>query len=105
MPLKRILDLRKKTSEEHVQDQKDKISDEDGRQLATEEAVGGSDEAKVKEEMEVRDKDSDKDHSKSVRTARATKKERKGKHLALVETIAKKATPTAGAKKRSIRKR
>jgi len=66
LPLKRILDLRKKSSEEHAQDKRDKLSDEDGKQLSIEEAVADSEtkpnEAEGKQDSEkVKDND-DKEH-------------------------------------------
>jgi len=41
--LAKVLDLRKKSDEEYAQDKRNKMSDEDGKQLSIEEAVEEAD--------------------------------------------------------------
>lgn len=109
MPLKRILDLRKKSSEEDAQDKRGKLSDEDGKQLSIEEAVADS-EIKPKEpelsqnSEQDQEEDQQKDNSNAVRKARGTNKEKKGKQLALEETLDEEGR-SAAVKRRSGRRK
>jgi hypothetical protein len=72
------LDLRKKSTEEYAQDKRDKMSDEDGKQLSMEEATKDAKmkptEAEAEEIAEV-----EKESLKTRRKARATGKSGKGK--------------------------
>jgi len=109
LPLKRILDLRKKSSEEDAQDKRDKLSDEDGNQLSIEEALTDSEiKSKEPELNQNSEKDQEEDQQKhdsnAVPKARGTNKEKKGKQLALEETLDEEG-PSTAVKRRSGRRK
>jgi hypothetical protein len=77
------LDLRKKSSEEYAQDKRDKMSDEDEKQLSIEEATKDV-EMKPTESEATEVAEAEKE-SERVRKTKAKGKGRKGKQLAVEE--------------------
>ena len=104
LSLAKILDLRKKSEEEHAQDKRDKMSDEDGKQLSIEEAVEDAD-PKPKERATEQEQDEpvEKETKEAVRKARATSKDHDTIQLALEEAVEKgaKAKGSPATKKTS----
>lgn len=103
MSLAKVLDLRKKSSEEYAQDKRDKMSDDDGKQLSIEEATENVEMKPAESPVNLETSDGGTAApSEAVRKARATAKDNK-KQLALEEIIGEKDAPTP-LKKESKRK-
>jgi len=100
--LAKILDLRKKSDEEDAQDKRNKMSDDDGKQLSIEEAVEDAD-PKPKEGGTEKEQDEpvEKETNKAVREARATNKDHDSTQLALEETVEKGAKAKGPATKKT----
>jgi hypothetical protein len=94
LSLAKVLDLRKKSSEEYAQDKRNKMSDDDGKQLSIEEATKDV-EMKPAESPEISETSDGGTaaSSEAVRKARATAKDNK-KQLALEEIIGENDAPT-----------
>lgn len=88
MSLARILDLRKKTDADYAQDKRDKMSDEDGKQVSIEEVVQKAEPKKTRSSRRAEAaKVAPEEKSAAGKKARATTKGKKGKQLTLEDTL------------------
>ena len=103
------MDLRKKWGEEHTHDKRNKISDQDGKQLSIEEAVRNAYTKSVGSPVhEEQEESKDEGKTRAVRKVRAVSKNTEDKQLTLEETVGedtKKSKPKVTPQKSRARGR